>query len=389
MAVYNDYTVELLNGTNVVTVGAVQSLSCFVGRQSSTDAWQPSRTTIRARYPQGHASPLAGLIADAPVVWYAPNETYPSWAGRITNVMVEYGVPWNGSTTGVEDYLTIDAEGALGIWGRGNITLPASPVQYLQDMLNANAQPSKSSIPNVGASLLNFTIDDPRPALDWLQRATASVQAVVQDGLSAVADSRSATVGVELQSQRSTCEVSFSDVTNDATHRVYSEIIFDGLADNFYTRITVNPENVAAQSVVVLGNDPPYRELNVETFNSGTSQAASIANGLAAQYGYPLIGLAQIQAKTSAQHTQNLHTLTAPVSPPPSTITQLGDLVGSLVQVDFRGDTYYAVLEGVGLSANLNESVFTYYLTPSEITGWFTLDSTAFGELDDDRLAYL
>ena len=389
MAVYNGYTVELLNGTNVVTVGDVQSLSCFVGRQGSTDQWQVSSTTIRARYPQGYDSPLAGLDADAPVVWYAPDETYPSWAGRITNVTVDYGLPWDGVDTGVEDYLTITAEGGLGIWGRGNITLPGGPVQYFQDMLDVNAQPSRSDIPNVTAALLNFNIDDPRPALDWLQQASASVQAVVQDGVSAVADSRSATVGVELQSQRSTCEVSFSDVTNDSTHRVYSEIIFDGLADNYYTRITVNPENVAAQSVVLLGNDPPYRQLNVETFNADTAQALSIASGLAAQYGVPLIGLAQIQAKTSAQHTQNLHTLTAPVSPAPSTITQLGDLVGSLIQVDFRGDTYYAIIEGVSVSAGLNETVFTYYLTPSDIAVWFTLDSTEFGELDDDRLAYL
>jgi hypothetical protein len=256
-------------------------------------------------------------------------------------------------------------------------------------LLDLFEQPNVHNIPVSSAAELSYQRVDPIAGLEWAQKAAASVQAVIQDGRSSVADERQATVGFELQSQRTTCEVSFSDVTNDSTHRVYSEIIFDGLADNYYTKVNVDPEDVATQSVTVAGAVAPLRQLNVETYNANTASALSIAGGLAAQYGVPLIGLAQIQAKTSAQHTQNLHTLTAPVSPAPSTITQLGDLVGSLVQVDFRGDTYYAIIEGVSVSAGLNETVFTYYLTPSDIAGWFTLDSTEFGELDDDRLAYL
>lgn len=391
MAVYNGYTVEIHQpaGPTTITVPDVQEITCFVGRQTSTDAWQVSTVTIRAWYPYGFDSPLAFLEADMPIVIYAPNETWPSWAGRITNVTVDYGIPWDGVDTGNEDYLVIEAEGALGVWARGNVTLVNPGVTQMGELLDLFSEPNVHDIPNSPAAQLSYQRVDPIAGLQWAQKAAASVQAIIQDGRSLNSDEYSPTVGFELQSQRSNCEVSFSDTVNDATHRTYSAIVFDGLADNYYTRITVLPEDVAAQSTTVLGATEPYRQLNIDTYNATTAQALSIATGLKAQYGYPLLGIAQIQASTASQHTQNLHTLTAPVSPAPATITQLGDLIGRVVEIDFRGQSYTAVIEGVSLRAELDQSVFTYYLTSTDISAWFTLDSAEFGELDDDRLAYL
>jgi hypothetical protein len=387
MAVYNDYTVQFYDaGSSAwVDVTDVQSLSCFVGRDSAAAEFQVSTTSVSARYPGGFVAPYAGLTLGSWFRWAVPGRDVdvdgPSWVGVVADVTVEFGVPWDGSSTGVEDVISLQCEGGLSIWGRDDLTLIGNPNLSMQEILDQVDQPTtNTSIPNVAAAAIAYQRVDPIPALSWLQKATASIQGIIQDGIEETSDG-SPSVRLLTQSQITVSDVSFSDTTNDSSHRVYSEIGFDGLGENYFTRVTVIPEQVAKADASV--GSAPFRQLNVDTINAATSVAQSIANGLLAQFGTPVIGLSRLSARTSGQQTQNLDTMLVSGVPP------LGDLIGRRVEVAFRGQTLYAEIVGVRVSADLNETVFTYSLAPAEAVFWFTLDSTEFGELDDDRLAFL
>ena len=91
------------------------------------------------------------------------------------------------------------------------------------------------------------------------------------------------------------------------------------------------------------------------------------------------ISPSSISATTNGQHTQNLDTLGF-------SNLELAYLATKAVNVTFRGATTLCRIEGVSVTADLNQARFTYYISPAEQTGWFILDDSTFGVLDQNRL---
>ena len=176
MAVYNDYTVQFYDaGSSAwVDVTDVRSLSCFVGRDSAAAEFQVSTTSVSARYPGGFVAPYAGLTLGSWFRWAVPGRDVdvdgPSWVGVVADVTVEFGLPWDGSSTGVEDLISLQCEGGLSIWGRDDLTLVGNTSLSLQQILDLVDQPTtNTSIPNLAASAIAYQRVDPIPALSWLQ----------------------------------------------------------------------------------------------------------------------------------------------------------------------------------------------------------------------------
>jgi hypothetical protein len=404
MAVYNDYTVEYyddvaevwveLNETNANV--SFSSLSCFVGRQSASDSWQVSKTTINGRWFDSSETVVLSLVPGTLVRWFFPSGSIPAWSGLVTNLTVDHGLLSDGDST-PEDFVTIEAEGYLGVWGRETALALSYTNQRLGPLLDLwriaappgvfNPLQSDSDIPDLPQSSLSFDVTN-QSMLAFLTTAAESVQARIVDGVTLPFTAPYTTApdapGIYVATQSSSNQgspvlapVKFSDTTNDATNRVYFDLVFKGVADNYFNRVVVTPDQVAQQEV-----GTGQRTLVVNTYNASTTDAQSIGNILLVQFNTPSIAPVSLKAKTSSQHTQNLDTLGFE-------LFEFPFLVSKRVQVDFRGETYYASIEGVSVSAGLDETVFTYYLTSSDAVFWFTLDSTEFGELDDDRLAYL
>ena len=161
---------------------------------------------------------------------------------------------------------------------------------------------------------------------------------------------------------------------------MYSTIDFGSLADNFYTQVTVDPENFAAQTVTKSGATAPFRTYNVNTFNASTSQATDYANYLLNNYDTPSFAIQSFSCAASAQSSFKLDKIGAS--------NYLPAAVGTQVEVTFRGSTFVCIIEGVTMSATPNETIFTYYVSGADLNAYLILDNVQFGKLDENRLGY-
>lgn len=388
MAVYNAYTVEFYDGANWVTIDDVLTLRCTVGRFRSTDPWQISTTTVRARYPGGFDTPLA-LTVGTQIRWYFPgrSSTKPSWTGVVKNVRNLWAMPWNSATdVGNGDEIEIEMEGGLAFWGRQSrqfTSLIDNFPTIITIIGDGAGGPAGTDVPDVTATKVEYSAGT-KLMLSWLTQAVAGFQARIVDGIKNQAAWNSspadvAALWVSSYSVTPDAPVTFSDTTNDATHRAYTEVEFDGIADEFFNRVEVIPESANLQFAQTL---PGNRLLSVPTYNINNATADYLADYLLALYSNPAPSMARIRATTAGQHTQNLDTLGV-------ADLELGYLVQYRVALDLRGQTFYGQIEGVEVDANLSETVFTFHLSPADAGNWFTLDSADYGVLDEDRLGFI
>ncbi len=126
-------------GTTIYGIGTaldaeVVSLNVRAGQSYYLEPMNAGQATIVARYPDGYATPDTNVVIGGVVhlVLGDPLDTgYAFWSGTITNVAVEYGIPYVGSV-GNADFVTITAETPLGALGRNNATTVAGEVELGQ-----------------------------------------------------------------------------------------------------------------------------------------------------------------------------------------------------------------------------------------------------------------
>lgn len=370
MAVYNDYTVEFYDDVAAawVDVPNVLSLRCTLGRNQASDQWAVSTGLVRARFTG--TFDLADVKVGAAVRWFAPGRTgTPTYSGYVKDARVIWGIPYNFvSGVGNGDEIEIEFEGMLGRLGRGvgRVDFPEY-VSYLW---------SNTNVPDVPFSLMRAANGEYNDQI-VLIRAADTVQGRICDGvyLSSQSDAYLAA-----STDTPYASVTFSDTDNDATHRVYSELEFSGLANDYFTFVTVTPDQFPP--VTASAGLPQIRNYELSSWSPSTDAAEYLADYLLAKFSDASVAPARIRARTSGQHTQNLDTLGV-------SGLELGYLVKYRIAIEFRGTTYYAQIEGVDVEANLSETTYTYHLSPDDGVGWFTLDSATLGVLDEDRLAFI
>lgn len=409
MAVYNDWTVEYKNGATWTEIPNVQDLSCSVGRQTAVDQWPVSSASIRVWYPEGWASPLANLTIGTYIRFFAPgrSSTKPSWTGLVKDLVVEVGIPWNsGTSDGNADFLVIECEGKyadvgrMAEYGAGVAVAGNNPgsAQLLASYLNLTGVLTEATTTAPYQTKVFFWVGDPsspsnfffRPIGPLVTEFMALTNFRLCDGVrkttGASTDNPMLFIGPPAAASTVT-SVGFSDTTNNSTNRQFDEITFDGLADQYYTQATLSYSvGGTATEMTSSTGSAPYRTYYTQAPASTAvspyyleenyrNQAEYLANAFTP----PDIGLAAISATTNGQHTQNLDTLGV-------ADLELGYLPLYVVPVTLRGQTFYCQIEGVQVTADTNSARFTYYVTPTDTTAWFTLDSATFGVLDQNRL---
>lgn len=419
MAVYNSYVVEYRGnsaGEPWKTISNVQALDCQVGRVLPVDQWRPSSATIRVRYPTGFSSPPADLGINAQIRFFCPgrSSTKPTWTGLVRNVSVEVGIPWiTATSTGNDDYLIIECEGAYATTSRQTPGGPAAVnTNYsIRQMLLTLYQTYAIASTNVGVSASSAYIEDsiggtlfvnnPINTDEALQRWSGTYQIRLLDGVSKTwtsidpikmqswgyADVPAFFINTGKLEEADVASVSFSDTTNDATRRTYDDITFDSLADGYLTAATletIGGYSYNGSSSTTINRSQTF--IGIQSFVGATPPTANTpdvaqtaADYWANAFSQPDIAPLAISATTASQHTQNLDTLGF-------TDLELGYLPSKAVNITLRGNTYLCRIEGVQLTADLNQSRFTYYISPADTTGWFILDSNTFGVLDQNKL---
>lgn len=369
------YTVEYsTDGTTWSSLANVQQISGFIGRQQLVDNFEPSRMTITARYPTGFSAPNSALVVDTQIRVKRTGSAYTMWTGRIRNVTVEWDKPYNAGTgTGVSDYVTIECEGALAQWGRlqGNgLSVAASDLltQISNVLSGTNLQYGTTYTATTAPSLGASTVDD--SLANWLNITCATIGATIKDG------SDSNIVGVNGRDWVGNLPVEFSDTTNDSTHQVYDNIVFDSVAADFFTEVEVKTNGYG--DVVVSTGTAPFRTYRINTFSASASQATDLANYLLGVFGDNGFGIAEISCKSEAQNSWSL---------------DLGygwwDIIGYATNVTFRGSTFRCTVLGSSFTANVDSgSQFTYYLADAALTPYLILDDAVNGILDTNKLGW-
>jgi len=364
------YTAEYsTNGTTWTALTNVQSVSGFCGRQKLVDTFEPSRMTIGVRYPTGYASPITALVTGTQIRVKRTGATNEIWRGRIRNVVVSYGIPYQGGI-GNADLLTLECEGSLAEFGRlqGNDQVITQDLVYwlLSDVttytgLTIGTTFTEANSPTLATSTVSGSY------AEWLNTLANSVGATIKDG--------SGQLGVNTKDFVGTLPVEFSDVLNNATHQVYDGIQFDAQAADYYTQVEVNTNGVGTVTAQV--GSAPYRTLRISTFNVSTLQAQDVANYWLGIYNPPTFGINEITCLAEAQNVMDL---------------ELGygwwDLIGYRTNVTFRGTTYYMTILGVSLDATPDSARYTYYVADASLTPYLILDDPVFGLLDENKLSW-
>lgn len=373
------YTVSYsTDGTTFTDLTNVQNITINAGRQAQLQAIQATTATVELRYPTGFASPIAALVAGTIIRIRNTNTIYPypnapMMFGRISNVTAVYGIPYQGGV-GQSDYLTISVEGSFAALGR------MQGENYAITSTDLAAQCVEAS----SETGLDISKDGPNTAIapttvsgtwgDWLAQVALTINGRLHD---ITLTDRITLLSPFAQNIPTT---GFSDVANNINNQVYNAITFDSLSDNFYTQITVDPQDFAAVTVTKVGATAPFRTYQVNSLSASTGNATDFANYLLGNYQDPTFSISSI---TCSAEAQNVFQLDGFENGP-----NFSDFMGMQVNVTFRGTVFACLVEGVTMSATPAGASFTYYFSGADLNAYLLLGNPILGQLDNNRLGY-
>jgi hypothetical protein len=356
----------------------VQNITINAGREAQLQAIQATTATVEIRYPTGFASPIADLVTGTIIKIRNTNTIYPypnapMLIGRISNVTAVYGIPFQ-TGVGQSDYLIINVEGSFAALGR------MQGKNYAVTSTDLTAQCAEAST-ETGSTIVK---DGPNTAIapttvsgtwgDWAAQVALTINGRMHD---ITLLDRISFVSPFAQNIPTT---GFSDVANNINNQVYNGITFDSLGDNFYTQITVDPQDFAAVTVTKVGATAPFRTYNVNTLSASTGNATDFANYLLGNYETANFAISSI---TCSAEAQNVFQLDGFQNGP-----NFSDFMGMQVNVTFRGTVFTCLVEGVTMSATPAGASFTYYVSGADLNAYLLLGNPILGQLDNNRLGY-
>jgi hypothetical protein len=368
------YTVEYsLDYSTWTAISNVQEITARIGRGNLQDTFEPSSATIGIRYPTGFSSPVTAFNVGTWIRIKRVGGIYEMWNGRIRNVSVQWGKPYNYTTQeGVADFVTLECEGALAEWGRlqgNNQAIDTDLAVYQLGDLTTYTGITIGTTFTVANSPTLATSQVTGSYAEWLNTFANTLGATLKDG--------SNQVGVYTKDFVGTLPVSFSDAANNATNQVYDELTFDSLAADFYTQVEVNTNAFGTVVVTAAGATSPLRTLRISTFSGSAAQATDLANYYLGIYSTPSFGISSLSCKAEAQNSFAL---------------DLGyawwDLPGYRCNITFRGVTYYMQILGCTFTATPGSARYSYNVVDADLTPYFILDDIAYGVLDSNKLGW-
>ena len=368
-----NYSVEIsADNVTYTALTNVQDIALSIGRQRQLDAYNASTASVTMRYPTGFASPITNIVSGNYARIKNLTTAFTLFTGVINNVDVSYGIPYAGGV-GQADFLTFTIEGSFAALGRAqgeNYSMAAGTLDYQVEECENQTGISLNSVNSSQTQMAATTVSSTWG--DWLNKVLITTNGRMHDAYDANY------VAVLSPFDFFASSVNFSDVANNATNQVYDQINFGSYADNYYTQVTVDPENFAAATVET--GTAPFRTLLMNTFNASTSQATDFANYLLANYDEQGQALLSISCLAEAQNTFKLDAIAGSGSLP--------IYPGQQVTVTFRGTVFTCIIEGVSITATPESSRYTFYLSGADLNAYLILDNTVFGKLNNNKLGY-
>ena len=378
MTLFNNYKVQYFTGSAWVDMTNMTALSCTVGRKQVTDSWSVSTASFTFRYPTGFASPNTALLVDVPIRFFTPYfTTSPAWSGFIRDVRVSWGKPYVAGV-GEADELIIEAEGALGRWGRteGDGFTPTSELAngQLTEVANYYGLNWNGNLTSEPVKAVSTT----GALSNWLQRFMNTVQGRLLDGAprSALDDIyRRGSIAIVSNATNLSTGADFSDAANNATNAIYTNLDFDTLADNYITQVTVKAPGLADQTAET--GTAPFRSFVLDTLTITTAQSLDIANYFLGAVDDQVVAPNSVSVLSSGQNGVSVDTMNS---------FEFYFLPALKTKIKFRGTTFDARIEGATLTASPDQTRVTFYLSSAEANPYFILDSADYGVLDQNKL---
>lgn len=373
------YTVAYsTDGTTFTNLTNVQQITINAGRQAQLQAIQATTATVELRYPTGFVSPIADLVTGTIIRIRNTNSIYPypnadMLLGRISNVTAVYGIPFQGGV-GNADYLLIEVEGSFAVLGRMQGEDYVLTGTELQSQCVEASIETGITVEKVGpnTSLAPTTISG--TWADWVAQAALTTNSRLHDTVF------TDTVSIVSPFAVNIATTGFSDVANNINNQVYDGITFDSLGDNYYTQITVDPQDFAAVTVTQAGASAPFRTYQVNTLSASTGNATDFANYLLGNFGTASFAISSFTCSAESQAVFQLDGM--------NNGPNFNSFVGTQVNVTFRGTVFTCLIEGVSMSASPAGASFTYYVSGADLNAYLRLGISVFGELDNNRLGY-
>jgi hypothetical protein len=367
-----------INGTYVELTG-IQSINISRGRQRYTDPFAGSQCTIELIPANSYSPALAiGQFLDIRATNSASSPAF--FAGRITDVERSYGIPYNASATiaAPADRIILTCTGGTGVAASQGITSDFSIDDRYSAITNLFTllQSYAKVVTNVygdqygAAAVSNQTITAGGQVWDVTNQLLRTAQWFIDDDDIGRQSLSAKDYSVAVLAPGTSTAVTFQD--NGTTGYKYSGLDYLSTVQQTFSTVIVEP----------VGLTPQYAEsgsllnsFSFTTYNKTTAEALSLA---------------------SYVQTLSLETLPTPFVIRTSTVVaDTVDVlarfvtypVGITATVKFRGTTVNGTVQGWQFGFYPDMATVSCYLSPSLGTP-FTLDSTAFGVLDTDRLGY-
>jgi len=370
------------DSVNYTALTNVQSIFLSVGVQAQLDQLRANTGTIEIRYPTGYASPIAQLVQGTYIKIMNntnPAAAYLLWVGRISDISVQYGIPYV-SSVGNADYLTISVEGSFASLGRMAGNDYAMSAGTLATQLTTAGTQTGLSIGWLGSSTqagAAATING--TWADWLAKTALTANARMWN----TKDNSLFDITIVSPFYQYTTQNYFSDVKpQPEVTASYDQITFEGYADNYWTQVSVEPDGLATQTVTLSGATNPLRTYVVNTNNATTGQALDYANYLLANYSTPKLSISSVSCIAEAQTLDMLLDKFAGVT------QSFARTPGVRTRVEFRGTIYQCLIEGVTMSATPAGARFTFYLSGADLNQYLILDDLFYGKLNSNKLGY-
>lgn len=362
-------------------ITGVQAVNITRGRQRFTDPFSGSVCTIEVIPANSYALPFAiGQFLDIRDSNSGSSAAY--FSGRITDVERKYEIPYNSSTGAAPaDRIFLTVVGGTGVigaqatdysYGFGSDDAIEAVASIIYGVAGVRASYPGEGYPNpsgVIASGQTFPIGS--QVFDVVNTYLRTAQWVIDDGDQNRLTYSAVNYACNLY-PASAAGTPFAFVDDGTAGFKYSGIDYVSSVQSSFSTVVVEPEGLATQYATsgTLRNGYVFT-----SYDATTTQAASLAS-------YVL---------TVSQQTTPTPFVIQTSTAVSDTVAALGKYmtypVGTAVTVKFRGSTVYATVQGYAFGYYPDMATVQVFLSPSLGTP-FTLDSTAFGVLDTNRLGY-
>lgn len=387
----NVYYASVFDGTYTKLDG-VQSVNINRGKQRFQDPTPVSTCSIELIPQSTFPSMTIGQFIDIRDTNSGSSPAY--FAGKITDIQRKYAIPYNSSTgSAPADRVIITVTGGTGVLasGYGSIspgtTTDASYSIMIGSMLVAGVYaitPANTGWVYTGAAnqvLINQNVINPdtAPWLDTINKIINTIQYSVDDldmnrtfQSNGIANTIYAGAYFYPIGQTSKNISLVDDGSTSSTTYKYSQVDYVSSVQSSFTQVIIQS---SFGDLNVTSGNAPYIGFTYGTAAASTTQTNALGNYV----------LTVNNSSSPVPFTMGTNTAVQ------ANVSDLGKLancpLGTAVTVKFRGTTVSATVSGITANYYPDQANILFNLTPSLGTP-FTLNSSAFGVLNTNRLGY-